>query len=269
MASQAITSETPHGLSVGNVFSRSFNIIKANPVATLGLTFALIAVPQLITDLIIGPAWRAAQANQGMYVGIGLYGIIAALLWLVAYGALIHVAIAHDQGRNAKVAEVLRLGVTRALPLLAVEILFLIGVWLGTIFLVVPGIMLAVMWSVSTIAVVAERTGIFGAFGRSRALTKGARWRVFGIGLLAIVIYFLISLALGIGSMAASGTLGAFSGHVEAAAVQSPSILLQLLQWVISAAIISWATLVFAAIFIELRHWKDGPDVDRLTEIFA
>lgn len=269
MASQAIMSETPHGLSVGNVFARSFNIIKANPVATLGLTFVLIAVPQLIVDLLVGPAWREAQANQGLYVGIGLYGIIAALLWLVAYGALIHVAIAHDQGRTAKVAEVLRLGVTRALPLLAVQMLFLIGVWLGFIFLVVPGILLAVIWSVSTTAVVAERTGIFGAFGRSRALTKGARWRVLGIGLLALVIYSLVSLALGIGSMAASGTLGAFSGHVEKTAVQSPSILLQLLQSCITAAIITWATLVFAAIFIELRHWKDGPDVDRLTEIFA
>lgn len=269
MASQAITIDTRHGLSVGSVFARSVNIMKANPAATLGLTFVLIALPQLLTDLLVGQAWRMNQLSGGMYVVFGLYCFVVAILWLVAFGALIHAAIAHDQGRPADIRDILRLGATRALPLFAVELLFVIGVWLGSLFFLVPGIILAVAWAVAMPAVVAERTGVFGAFGRSRSLTKGARWRIFGIGLLALVIYLLVSVGVGLASMAGSGSLGAMTGGFKTAAPYSPSILVQLLQSIATTLALTWTTLVGAAIFIELRHWKDGPDVDRLTEIFA
>lgn len=268
MASQPFT-ETRAGISVGGVFGRSVNIIKANPVATLGVTFAMVALPQLLVGLVVGRASLTREFQDGAYALFSLYGLAVLLLWLVAGGALTHAAIAHDQGRRADLREILRLGVARALPMLAVNILFFIGIWIGFAVLIVPGIILAVMWSVAMYAIAAERTGVFGAFGRSRALTKGARWHVFGILLLAFVIYLLVSIVAGVASVAGYGSFGALTGGATIHVPTSPSVIVQLLQALITTVLVTWFTLVGAALFIELRHWKDGPDVDRLSEIFA
>lgn len=268
MASRSIVNPR-QGVSIGSVFGRSIAIIKANPVSTLGVAFVLMALPQLLGARVGMGAAMLRTMQGGGYALLGVYTVVAVALWLVASGALVQAAVAHDQGRPADLRETLQTGVLRALPLFAVYLLFLLGVWLGCIFLLVPGIMLAVIWSVCLPAVVAERPGVFGAFGRSRALTKGARWHVFGIMLLAVVIYMLVSLAVGVGSAAGSGAIGALSGSAQIRPMAPPSLLVQLMQAVVTTVMLTWFTLVGAALFIELRNWKDGPDADALAEIFA
>lgn len=268
MASQAIADQR-YTVSVGSVFARSVNIIKSNPLATLGVSFAFMALPSLVLGQLGGWTSLGQRADQGLYAAVGAYGLIAGLLWLTASGALVQAAVAHDEGRRADLREVLRQGVARALPLFAVYLLFVLGVWIGCIFLLVPGIILAVMWSVALPAIVAERPGVFGAFGRSRALTKGARWHVFGIMLLAAVIYMLASAAVGVASVAGYGSIGALAGGGAIRSVPTLSLPVQLLQSLVTTVMLTWFTMVGAALFLELRNWKDGPSVDRLSEIFA
>jgi hypothetical protein len=270
MASHTIA-ERSHGISVGNVFGRSANVIKANPLATLGTCFALIALPSLLLGQIGLGAAVFQNFQQGQYALAGVYGLIVGLLWLIASGALIQAAVAHDEGRPANPREMLQVGVMRCMPLFAVYVLMLLGIWVGTICLVVPGIMLAVIWSVALPSIVAERPGVFGAFGRSRALTKGARWHVFGILLLAFVIYMLASIAIGVGSVAGYGSLGALTGggQVQMPVPTQPSFVVQLLQSIVTTVVLTWFTTVGASLFIELRDWKEGPDANRLAEIFA
>ncbi|WP_380786174.1 hypothetical protein [Sphingomonas sp. R86521] len=262
---------TGRGISVGNVFGRSANVIKANPLATLGTSFGLIALPQIVLGQIGLSGAVFQNVREGRYALVGVYAIIVGLLWLIASGALVQATVAHHQGRPANPQEMLQVGVSRCLPLFAVYLLLLIGVWVGTIFLIVPGIMLAVMWSVSLPAIVAERPGVFGAFGRSQALTKGARWHVFGILLLACVIYLLVSIAIGVASVAGYGSLSALTGggQVQMPVPTQPSLIVQLLQSIITTVVLTWFTTVGAALFIELRDWKEGPDAERLADIFA
>lgn len=263
--------DTGRGIAVGNVFGRSMNVIKANPLATFGTTFALIALPQLVLGQVGLDGAVVENVRAGRYALVAAYGIIVGLLWLIASAALVQATVAHDQGRAASPREMLQVGASRCLPLLAVYLLLLLGVWVGTIFLVVPGIMLGVMWSVALPAIVAERPGVFGAFGRSRALTKGARWHVFGILLLACVIYLLASMAIGVASVAGYGSLGALTGagRVGMPVPMQPSFIVQLLQAIVTTVILTWFTTIGASLFIELRDWKDGPDADRLADIFA
>src|SRR3546814_8344703 len=58
--------------------------------------------------------------------------------------------------------------------------------------------MLFCMWAVVAPALVEERTGVFGAFGRSRELTKGARWKVFGLELILLVAMWIVTLMFGL-----------------------------------------------------------------------
>lgn len=270
MASRMIV-ETHRGISVGKVFGRSANVIKDNPLATLGMSFALMALPSLLLNQVGLGAALFQNVQQRQYELAWVYGLIVGLLWVIASGALVQATVAHDEGRPANPREMLQVGVMRCLPLFAVYVLMLLGIWVGTIFLVVPGIMLAVMWSVALPAIVAERPGVFGAFSRSRALTKGARWHVFGILLLACVIYLLASIAIGVGSVAGYGSLGAITGggQVRMPVPTQPSFIVQLLQSIVTTVVLTWFTTVGASLFIELRDWKDGPDADRLADIFA
>lgn len=50
----------------------------------------------------------------------------------------------------------------------------------GLLLFVIPGICLAVMWSVCVPVIVIERAGPLAALGRSRELTRGYGWGVFG-----------------------------------------------------------------------------------------
>lgn len=255
-----------NGVTVGRVFARSVDVIRANPVATLGTSFLLMALPGLIASLAGAQLTMLTSWRSGMYAGMVGYGLVIGLLWLIASGALVHATVAHDQGRQASMAEGVRIGIARCLPLAAVYILFFLGVWIGTLLLVVPGIWLAVRWGVALPAVVAERTGVFGAFTRSSDLTRGARWHVFGIMLLATIVYVLIVFAIGILTTAGSGSLAALAGG---RAVPTTSLVGQIVQSVVSTVVITWFTTVGASLFVELRHWKDGPDADRLSDIFA
>ncbi len=73
-----------------------------------------------------------------------------------------------------------------------------IGVALGFVLLIVPGLYLVTIWSVVIPALVLEQLGVAAAFGRSRALVSGYGWTVFGVIVVTFVINFLAAIALGV-----------------------------------------------------------------------
>jgi hypothetical protein len=79
------------------------------------------------------------------------------------------------------------------LPLIGAGILAGIGIAIGFILIIVPGLFLLTIWAVVAPAIVAERKGVFDSFGRSRELVKGHGWQVFGV----IVVLFLLQLVVG------------------------------------------------------------------------
>jgi hypothetical protein len=71
-----------------------------------------------------------------------------------------------------------------------------IAIGIGLILLIVPGLILLTIWAVLAPVIVVERTGVFDAFGRSRALVKNSGWQVFGVIVLLFIIQFIASLVL-------------------------------------------------------------------------
>src|SRR3954447_25433854 len=63
-----------------------------------------------------------------------------------------------------------------------------LGIAVGLVLLIVPGLILLTWWALIAPVVVIERPGVGAAFGRSRELVRGNGWRVFGV----IVVLFLI-----------------------------------------------------------------------------
>lgn len=252
-------------VSPGSVFSRSFDVIRQNPVTVPGLVILFYALPQVLFQqaLPTGNSLALLQQHAPAFFGFSLFSMAALLIFS---GALIQAAIMHGQGRRAAMGEMLRVGLVRALPLWAVSILLTIGTVFGILLLIIPGVIIAVMWSMAVPAIVAERPGLFGAFGRSLALTKGARWRVFGILLLAGLIYAVVLSVISAVAFNSQDVMVAIASGKEPV---PQSLFAQIIYAVVAAIAYGWLTILIAALFIELRHWKEGPDVDQLADVFA
>jgi Membrane domain of glycerophosphoryl diester phosphodiesterase len=73
-----------------------------------------------------------------------------------------------------------------------------IGIGIGFVLLIIPGLVLLTFWCVIVPSIVIEGKSAGESFGRSFELTRGHFWRVLGIVLLTALIYigFAIVLAL-------------------------------------------------------------------------
>jgi hypothetical protein len=78
-------------------------------------------------------------------------------------------------------------------PLFGAGILAGIGITVGLILLIVPGLFLLTIWAVIVPVIVIERSRVLDEFGRSRELVRHNGWQVFGV----IVVLFLLQLVLG------------------------------------------------------------------------
>lgn len=122
-------------------------------------------------------------------------GFVVVLVAAAAYaGSVVRLVDCHQRGVEPdSIIDTLKSLKPRLWPIIWVQIMLGVGVVIGFILLIVPGIYLLVVWSVVLPVVVLEGLN-FDAFRRSRALVKGSGWSVFGVG----VIYVAASIALNI-----------------------------------------------------------------------
>jgi uncharacterized membrane protein len=91
-------------------------------------------------------------------------------------------------GRELKFSQVLVAGIKRLIPVIGVSLICGFLVVFGFVLFIVPGIMALCALYATVPVVVIERQGVFASIRRSRELTKGFRWRIFGIMLLSALI---------------------------------------------------------------------------------
>jgi hypothetical protein len=159
--------------------------------------------------------WRHLIAIAAL-VFVPLGGIAAALAlagWpgLVAANVLSLAATFLVQGALVKAVEDLRdgqvdLGIAetfghagaRLLPLVAAGLLAAIGIFIGLLLLIVPGLVLWTWWLVVPAVIVLEHRPVLESFRRSRELVRGTAWPVFGVVVLTVLILIALGLAIAI-----------------------------------------------------------------------
>ncbi|SEJ94833.1 hypothetical protein SAMN05518849_12035 [Sphingobium sp. AP50] len=264
MATQAFPGEE-RSFSIGTVLSRTFGTLGSNPVATFGIAFLFGALPQALYTYFIGSTLTMAdrQSTFGVIaVSIASF-VIFLLLSMLVQGALVRATLAHSEGKRASIGECIGTGLSVAVPLIGLTILLVLGIMAGFMLFLIPGIILYMMWSVAVPALVAEKCGIFGAFSRSRFLTKGARWKIFGLQLLLLVLLSLLTSVLGV-IMVAGGMMPQLANGTLAF---SPTYLA--LSAVSNVLMIAFWSTAQASLYTSLRNWKDGPQTRDLADIFA
>lgn len=253
-------------MSAGRIFERVFATIRHNPGPTLGLAFLIGAVPGLLSTYFMRrlqqPVFFTDSDSVTSFYALTLASFVLGLVInALTQAALTRSTVAQSEGRKASLGECLAAGFAVILPLVGLSILLALGVAFGFLLLIVPGIILYLIWSVAVPALVEERRGVFGSFARSSDLTYGAKWKIFGVMLVVLVVYWLASTipVLAISSMDLTDAEGAFrmpTGFIIANLAVGTLVNL------------FWG-LVQASLYVELRDWKDGPATARLEEVFG
>ena len=262
-------------LDIGRVISGTFQAIGRNFVTFAVLGLLLSGLPTGILSLVQG-MWLSGQ-TEAMAAGtfsfsptyfttIGYGALVALITTAILQGALIFATVQDLNGQKPQIGEALATGLRNFLPLLIVSILFGLAVVFGMILLIVPGIMIACAWCVAVPSLVADRTGIFESFSRSAELTRGNRWRVFGLFVLLWVILLVLGMVFGAVTAAMIfSTPGALENPM-AAATNPINIVVSVVQQTITAVI--GATLI-AVLYVELRRVREGAGPQWLAEIFS
>lgn len=175
-------------LSVGDVIGESFSIYGQNLAALLGSAIAVFVIVGLISGLLQGAGgWFAALlAGIVRIAGHALYtGFVVNLVRDV-----------RDGRRDETVGDLFSAAAPAILSLAVFGILFGIGVGIGFLLLIVPGLVLLTFWSLGAPAIVVERAGPLEAFGRSWRLVRGDAWSVFAALLVALLIVIAIGVVL-------------------------------------------------------------------------
>lgn len=245
-------------LAIGAVLGRAFGVMKGNPATVFGIAFLVGALPQAVFGYYVRSLVTIgdpdAQAGLvGVYLGFGFVFLICSAL---TQSALVRASGAYLEGRSASIGECLATGLAKVLPVIALSILMWLGLMVGFMLLVVPAVILGLMWSVAIPALVEDDAGVIEAFGRSRYLTKGSRWAILALLIVAMVITWLVALVAFIPGalLGAAGLSGAMVMGVS------------LISSTFNAAL--WST-VLTSLYFALRDRREGPRTEQLASVFA
>lgn len=145
------------------------------PIALV--VYILLALFTLLLVLLLG--WVGAIAS--------VFVSLAGIFWL--QGALVTaIEDVRDGKADLSLGETLSHVRPRLNTLAVAGILAALGITIGFILLIVPGFFLLTIWSLIVPVIVLENSGVMDSFGRSRELTRGNRWGVFGRILLTVLI---------------------------------------------------------------------------------
>jgi hypothetical protein len=204
---------------LGRVFSRAFSIIR-DGIGTVGVFLLLLmALNQGLNwliqrQLVAEMAARYAEMPAGRVLsstGIEMFAspwywlqiAVSLVLGSVIYSGSIGGYLALARGKPFSIRQSFEVGLALLLPMLGLTVLWWLGVFLGLILLIVPGIFLIVFWSVSLPALVDQRLGVFASLERSGALTKGSRWMILVTLIVLLVLIYVPAVVLGVGLVSA------------------------------------------------------------------
>lgn len=183
---------TVQPISPGAIVSRIWEIYRDQFSVLVSTAVVLFSI-QFVLTLVLSTAAAFALAILFWALSILYQGIVVELVKDI-----------QDGRRDHSIRDLIRSVEPVFWPLAAVSVLFGIGVGIGFVFLIVPGLILLVIWSVVAPVTVLERPGVFAAFGRSRQLVHGNGWNVFAV----IVVVFLSVLVVSVGVGLLAGSLG-------------------------------------------------------------
>jgi hypothetical protein len=246
-ASQAI--DLTRERSVGEILVTALSVYRRYPLLFATLAVGVIAPYELARLALTGDGpLRSGGGHAGSLV-------VFQLLYYVLVGPLIsalhvHAVIEIGEGRKPKLGSVAIRGLGVLAVVVAAQISAGIGIALGFLALIIPGIFLSLRWSVVAQTAAIDNEGWLPALHRSRQLTAGHYSHIFGL------LFATGALTFAVGAIAGAATVGGRSTDVG-------SVLIGIAVYTIIA---SFSALTLAILYFDLRAREAGPQHEALPE---
>lgn len=211
---EKIESQVPQNnqlASIGELYGKAFDVYKKNfwKFVILILLQGAIVFACILAGF-VGIAIEAILYHSvgiGVAVGVGLLFVVLAVVAMV-FGIIYFTKfkigsmfLVTDEYQDKTVAEVIKLSEDKVWQYIAIGLLTGIFVFLWFLLLIVPGIVMAIYYSMAVWVLLIEGVNGMAAIKRSKQLIKGHWWAVVGRVLagyaLIIALYFVVALITG------------------------------------------------------------------------
>jgi hypothetical protein len=162
----------------------------------------------------------------------GVFGVILGVILSFAATYVVQASLikAVQDVRDGRVdldlSETVRAASPYILPAIGASILAGIGITIGFILLIVPGLILLTFWCLIIPFIVLGGSGVFASFGNSWRTVRGYAWRVFGTYVLVFLILIAFGIVLGLILLLLPQFLRSFVDNVVAGTLIAPFLAL-------------------------------------------
>jgi len=248
--------------SIGRVLKQTFSAFfrRITHFLPLGLLCYLpVGIMNYIQNQALVDLKHSSDLAEALVNNSITWMALSFLLPMVCAGVFAAVAIYEvvmdETGARPGLGEAIAAAAPRILPVVLASILFTIIVYAGMILLFIPGLFLLTMLWVTVPAVVMKGLGPIAALKRSANLTKGYRWRVFGLIVLFIILVFILQWALSLVLILATSEIANvyFLTGIGYLGITTFGVL---------------SALAVAYTYVALKIAKEGASVEELAAVF-
>jgi len=237
--------------TAGNILGKSFELYIQHFSKFLFLSI-LATLPALFYGIAnnFSLEWFESPTKSVIFTLIRIYAS-----WLII-PAIIYNTYISLKGETVSFNKSLQVCAKSAIPVLITGTFYFLSVILGTILVIIPGIIIALMYHVAIPVMVIENLNPIDSLKRSGVLTDGFKWKIFGarffFGLLLLVPVFILSFSL----------LG--GGYAS----QSNHMTYFILVEILTLLFVPWEAALITVIYFYLKWIKEGVDVEEYAAIF-
>lgn len=185
----SIAAATPDKLDINRVIRRTIEVLQRNWRSLLRPALLYLYLPGVVVG-----ALQPDAAPFATHPAAPLLSLLLLIPYAAFEGGLIRLTIADLRAEAISTDEAMAVGRRRLWPLLGLYLLTGLAVGLGFLLLIVPGVILALAWSVVGPVLIEENRPVMETFGRSAELTRGTRLNIFGVFLTLLVFEVIASL---------------------------------------------------------------------------
>ncbi len=185
-------------LSLGGILDQAISLTKNHfgqffviTLGVFGLNAATLLIQAQLPTMKIGPI-EVPVPDPSTQRLIQVLSFLSIIVGVITNAAIVHGIAQAYLGRKLTVGDSLRRALAAIIPLFWTWFLFGLSVMGGLILLIIPGILCAFWFALSTQVVVIEKVSGLAALKRSKALMKGNIGTMFSMGLVIGVLVWLI-----------------------------------------------------------------------------
>jgi uncharacterized membrane protein len=241
----------PGAIRVGDVFSRSWKMFGAHWIAYPAVVLLAYA-PLLAIGAAGGLMAAAGQRPTGLIVGAAIAAGLLAFACLILAHAVIYVGVWREFGGGRfSFGQAIGAALRQSPAFIALTLIVWFLAMLAALLLIFPAVIVLCVYSVAFPACIVERLGPLKSMSRSAFLTRGNRWRIFG---LMVLLY----LGTGILSQLLIGLAQNIAGAIFSLVVLLP----------VEGVVGAFVAVTIAVLYADLRIAREGVDIDHIARVF-